>query len=214
MQLGFYFDQTRCTGCGTCIVACKDWNDVPAGPESWMRIITIEKGDRHDLFVARMISPCYHCATPLCASVCPAGVIVKRKDDGIVWVDRELCLGGDACGRCRLACPYHAPQFPAGENAGMRKCDLCLDRWTQNQRPICVMACPTRALDAGPIEELRGKAGSAREAEGFVYSDEVAPSILFKAKKDPAGYPGKRSRVCTIPPPADTRAVSSTTGAK
>ena len=25
MQIGFYFDQTRCTGCGACQVACKDW---------------------------------------------------------------------------------------------------------------------------------------------------------------------------------------------
>jgi anaerobic dimethyl sulfoxide reductase subunit B (iron-sulfur subunit) len=38
MQLAFYFDQTRCTGCYTCAVACKDWHDVPAGPASWMRV--------------------------------------------------------------------------------------------------------------------------------------------------------------------------------
>ncbi len=45
MQLGFYFDQTRCCSCYTCIVACKDWNDVSAGPVSWRRVITVEKGD-------------------------------------------------------------------------------------------------------------------------------------------------------------------------
>ena len=44
MQMGFYFDQTLCTGCYTCIVACKDWHDVPAGPASWMRLKTVEKG--------------------------------------------------------------------------------------------------------------------------------------------------------------------------
>jgi anaerobic dimethyl sulfoxide reductase subunit B (iron-sulfur subunit) len=38
MQLAFYFDQTRCTGCYTCVVACKDWHDIPAGPASWMLI--------------------------------------------------------------------------------------------------------------------------------------------------------------------------------
>jgi Fe-S-cluster-containing dehydrogenase component len=32
VQLGFYFDQTRCTGCNTCADACKDFNDIPAGP--------------------------------------------------------------------------------------------------------------------------------------------------------------------------------------
>ncbi|MEE8174036.1 MAG: 4Fe-4S binding protein [Dehalococcoidia bacterium] len=34
--MAFYFDQTRCTGCYACSVACKDWDDVPAGPASWM----------------------------------------------------------------------------------------------------------------------------------------------------------------------------------
>ena len=38
MQLAFYFDQTRCTGCYACVVACKDWHDIPAGPASWMRV--------------------------------------------------------------------------------------------------------------------------------------------------------------------------------
>ena len=43
-QMGFYFDQTRCTGCYACVVACKDWHDIDAGPVSWMRVNTIEKG--------------------------------------------------------------------------------------------------------------------------------------------------------------------------
>jgi len=51
MQMGFYFDQTRCTGCFTCVVACKDWHDVPPGPASWMRVTTVEKGKYPDLFV-------------------------------------------------------------------------------------------------------------------------------------------------------------------
>ena len=44
MHIGFYFDQTRCTGCSACRVACKDWNDIPAGPENWMRVLYTEKG--------------------------------------------------------------------------------------------------------------------------------------------------------------------------
>ncbi|MHA1468361.1 MAG: hypothetical protein ACTSP6_09845 [Promethearchaeota archaeon] len=44
-QVGFYFDQTRCTNCFACMVACKDWNDIPAGPEKWMEILYMEKGE-------------------------------------------------------------------------------------------------------------------------------------------------------------------------
>ena len=51
-QLGYYFDQTRCTGCYTCTVACKDWHDIPAGPANWLRVATILKGKFPNLFLA------------------------------------------------------------------------------------------------------------------------------------------------------------------
>ena len=43
-QIGFYFDQTRCIGCHTCSVACKDWHNIEAGSINWRRVILIEKG--------------------------------------------------------------------------------------------------------------------------------------------------------------------------
>ena len=39
------------------------------------------------------------------------------------------------------------------------KCDLCADRVAQGEQPICVEACPLRALDFGEISELREKYG-------------------------------------------------------
>ena len=30
-QLGFFFDGSRCTGCKTCVVACKETHDLPVG---------------------------------------------------------------------------------------------------------------------------------------------------------------------------------------
>ena len=52
----------------------------------------------------------------------------------------------------------------------------------ENKKPICVEACPMRALDAGPLEELKAKYGDIQEAESFVYSNRVMPSIIFKSK--------------------------------
>ena len=43
-QMGFYFDRTKCTGCYTCSVACKDWYNIDAGQENWMRVAAIENG--------------------------------------------------------------------------------------------------------------------------------------------------------------------------
>ncbi len=125
MQLGFYFDQTRCTGCFACAIACKDWHDIPAGPARWMRVLYKEEGNYPDLFVSHMVTPCYHCAEPVCAFVCPNEAISKRDEDGIVVVDREKCRGDKPCGiideekagpgylygegvaPCQASCPAH-----------------------------------------------------------------------------------------------------------
>ena len=82
----------------------------------------------------------------------------------------------------REACPYNPPQFGAEEGAKMQKCDLCLSRWEESKKPICVDACPVRALDAGPIDELAARYGDVREAESFVYSATARPSIICKPK--------------------------------
>ena len=125
MQIGFYFDQTRCTGCSACRVACKDWNDIPAGPENWMRVLYTEKGKFPKPFVSYMVAPCWHCAEPVCATACPVDAITKRAEDGIVLVDSDVCLGNKECDvKCLKACPYDAPQFGPDEGAKMRKCQL------------------------------------------------------------------------------------------
>ena len=67
----------------------------------------------------------------------------------------------------------------------MQKCDLCIDRWAEDKKPICVEACPVRALDAGPMEELEAKYGNNRDGHGFVYSGIVKPSVVTK-RKNPA----------------------------
>lgn len=199
MQQGFYFDQTVCTRCCTCIVACKDWHDVPAGPASYLRIKTVEKGVYPEVSVHHMFLSCYHCAEPVCVAACPAEAITKRSTDGIVVVDRDACLGKDSCGgACLDLCPYDAPQFGAEPDAKMQKCDFCIDRLEENKNPICVDACPFYALDAGPVEELRTRHGGAREVEGF-NPDKVDPSLVVKPRIDTRGL--KVQKIVTAPRP-------------
>ncbi len=125
MQLGFHFDQSRCTGCFACAVACKDWHDIPAGPAKWMRILYHEEGKYPDVFVSHVASPCYHCTQPVCAWICPNEAITKREEDGVVVVDRDKCRNEKTCGiikpesvgqdylygesqaPCQVTCPAH-----------------------------------------------------------------------------------------------------------
>ena len=84
MQIGFYFDQSRCIGCHTCAVACKDWNDVDAGPANWLQVISFEEGKYPNPSLTHLLIPCFHCANPACVDACPVNAISKRKKDGII----------------------------------------------------------------------------------------------------------------------------------
>ncbi|MDB4433462.1 4Fe-4S dicluster domain-containing protein [bacterium] len=189
MQLAFYLDQTRCTGCWTCIIACKDWNNIPAGRVSWRKVTTIQRGKYPEPFLAFLSTSCHHCADPACASACPHEAITKRAEDGIVVVDADACIGHDDCGACLEACPYHALHFGDGENPKVQKCDFCLERWSRGELPICVASCPMRALDAGPLDEIEERFGSIRQVEGFEYDETLRPSVVFKPKLRQTGHP-------------------------
>ena len=182
MQVGFYFDQNRCIGCYTCVVACKDWHDIEAGAASWCKVTTSEYGKFPDVHVSFSFSACYHCANPTCISVCTVGAISKRKKDGIVVVNGEECLGKDACGLCLEACPFEAPQFGNEQGAKMQKCDLCQDRLADSKKPVCVTACRTRALDFGDVDKLIEKYGNIRPVKEFNYSKDSRPSIIYRPK--------------------------------
>jgi anaerobic dimethyl sulfoxide reductase subunit B (iron-sulfur subunit) len=171
MQMVFYFNRSRCTGCYACVVTCKDWHDIPPGPVFLRRVIVTEEGRYPEVTVSFLSTACHHCAHPACVPACPAGAITKRETDGIVVVDRELCLGGEQCARvCLEACPYEAPQFGEEPDARMQKCDLCSGRWQEGRKPVCVEACPMRALDAGSQEEMEAKYGLGKETAGFIVS--------------------------------------------
>jgi len=182
-QWGFYFDQSRCVGCYACSVACKDWHDIEAGPVNWRRISSREWGTYPRVFLTYLSLSCNHCENPACAKACPVAAITKRSQDGIVAVDRNACLGNAACSLlCKKACPYGIPQCTAEEGAKMQMCTFCLDRVIINKKPICVEACPMRALDAGTLDGLKAKYGSQQHAEGFVYSKKTRPAIILKPR--------------------------------
>ncbi len=194
MQMGFYFDQTRCTGCQACVVACKDWYDIPVGEATRIKILYNEENKWRDVQVKYLTATCYQCLEPLCVDACKDGAMLKNEETGIIDVDAELCVGLEECnGRCLKACPYDAPQFGTGANPKMWKCDLCTDRLGQGQRAICEESCPTRAIEVAPLEELKAKFGDKeviesrgrklKDGEDFFYSTRTKPAVLVNPKQ-------------------------------
>ena len=102
-----------------------------------------------DAFAYHVSISCTHCNNPVCTRVCPTGAM--HKDElGLVWPDATKCIG---CGYCTMACPYHAPHIDARLKRSS-KCDGCRDRLVDGGQPVCVEACPLRALEFGLTSEL------------------------------------------------------------
>ena len=160
-QYGFYFDQTRCYGCQACSIACKDWNDIKPGPEKWMSVYEWETGTFPNVRLHELAFSCGHCEAPACVSACDHHAVFKEERFGAVLIDPDLCEGDR---NCFAACPYGSIKF-ASDEAGTKasKCTMCIDRLERGDIPLCVASCPMRALDFGPVEELRVKYGQCAQ---------------------------------------------------
>ena len=203
MRRAFVFDQNKCLGCNTCTVACKDWNQVNPGPVRW-RTAKVYETEREPVFFPLAMS-CNHCANPVCVNPCPTESIVKRPDDGVVYVNRETCI---ACDRCVNNCPYNAPkraddiQEPeaiSGWNSRhpMQKCNFCMDRLENGRDPVCVESCPVFAVEMGDynalMEKYKGKGVVQLNQSDFPYAyretgeTDTDPSFLI-VKRGPMKF--------------------------
>jgi formate dehydrogenase iron-sulfur subunit len=146
MGKALLIDTTRCIGCRSCQVSCKQWNDLPAerteilpGPYGMQNpeklsattfsVITTSEiaasdapGGVRMVFTKRQ---CMHCLDPACASACPVTAL-SRTPSGAVTYDASKCIG---CRYCQWACPFGAPTAEWTSLAPrIRKCTLCADR--------------------------------------------------------------------------------------
>jgi len=151
-QPAFFLDMQTCTGCKTCMIACRDKHNLPDGLR-WRRVVEFAGGEwqrlpdntlSQNVFAYYLSISCNHCQEPICVQSCPSKAMYQDTH-GIVAIDPEKCVG---CRYCAWVCPYSAPQFD--QRLGqMTKCDFCREEIQQNQSPACVAACPTRALSFG-----------------------------------------------------------------
>ncbi len=136
----FHFNEERCIGCRSCVMACKQKNDGIS-----YRKVTAQNPTREQNSPAIYLSTsCENCPDPRCAEVCQNGAYTISPE-GLVTHDTTKCKGD---GTCIPACPHLAP---IKTTHGTRKCDMCKDR---PKGPFCVEACPQQALT---LEDTRQK---------------------------------------------------------
>jgi [DsrC]-trisulfide reductase subunit O len=178
VRWGLLVDLNKCPpGCDVCVSACAGENGLnrsDAHESQWIRKVRV--GDPRTDVRREVPVMCQHCAKPVCVDVCPTGASFKRAD-GIVLVDRHICIG---CRYCMMACPYKArsfvhepvehqrPDVPRG-NGTAEACSLCVQRIDAGRIPACVEACAARAGGAlmfGDLNDRSSAIAKAVEAHG------------------------------------------------
>ena len=186
-QMAFYFDGTRCTGCKTCEMSCKDFNDLNVGM-TFRKVMEATLGetvrDADGIITTTCVSypvsmSCNHCDSPVCMAKCPQAAISKDPETGFVSSDPEKCIG---CGTCALTCPYGAPKVDEEAQKSV-KCHGCADRVAAGMKPVCVEACPARALDFGTAEDM-AKLGERANIAPLPDASETTPNLFIKASAD------------------------------
>lgn len=202
-RYGMAIDLSRCIGCNTCAVACKVSNNLPK--DVWWNVVHTEGRDFADtskgtyggeMQLSWLPVNCMHCENAVCEEVCPTGATVKR-DDGIVTVDEETCIG---CKSCMEACPYdvrrlieNEPEYylelPIGDPAAkshkggtVEKCDFCAGRIDRGKKPACMELCPGRARYWGDLDDPESEVSqflSGRNATVLLEEEGTSPSVYY-----------------------------------
>lgn len=158
----------------------EDWSDKRHlkdrfTPYNWIFVQQVDV-DGRTISIPRR---CMHCDNPPCAKLCPFGVNHKTTE-GPVYIDNHLCFGG---AKCRSVCPWSVPQRQAGVGiytlwqkylpvggGVMFKCDLCRNRLARGKKPLCIVACPKKAMEIGRREDIIKKAETLRQKyDGDIY---------------------------------------------
>ena len=178
-QYGFYFNQARCHGCQTCAIVCKTWNNLPAGPQKWLKFFRWYTGTFPKIRMNNLFAPCYHCQNPVCVDAA-GGAMFKEPKYGAVLIDPDKAA--DPLMRAAWnACPYGAIVFDSNSpTAKASMCNMCIDRLEQDKLPICVASCQERALDFGKLSDLQAKYGTNAQLEGMPDPSTVRPAVVFK----------------------------------
>ena len=205
-QYGFYIDSKVCSGCKTCLMACKDKHDLEVG-RKFRRVYEITGGDWLEdgdawipnVYAYNLSISCNHCDNPVCVKACPTGAHHKR-EDGVVDIHAEQCIG---CRYCEAACPYWArrfnftkPSYPEPkENLNpqmeylsnrprsqgvMEKCHFCMHRTRQGQLPACLEVCPVGARKFGNLLDPQSEVSQVlNNKHVFVLKQEVGTMPRF-----------------------------------
>ncbi|MES9997051.1 4Fe-4S dicluster domain-containing protein [Desulfovibrio aminophilus] len=205
----FFIDQTRCTACRACQVACKQWKQLPAVETAntgsyqnppdldgdTLKIVRFHEVEDANGIFRWLFFPeqCRHCVDPPCkmqADMYDRSAI--RQDDvtgAVVYTEATRKLDYE---EIRTACPYDIPR--KNERSGVLvKCDMCSDRVAEGLLPACVKTCPTGTMHFGDRAEMltlaeKRLAEVRRTQPQAILADAADVRVIYLCEMDPALY--------------------------
>lgn len=193
-RYGLLIDISKCTGCYSCFLACRDEhynNDYPpvsaAQPlngQFWMQIAEIERGSFPKPKLSYIPIPCMHCKNAPCINASENGAVYRRQD-GIVIIDPEKAKGQTAIVN---SCPYRVI-FWNEEKQIPQKCTLCAHHLDKGEEvPRCVEACPTGALVFGDLDDPNSEISQLKAS---LQTEPLHPEFDTKPTVSYVGIPRK-----------------------
>ncbi|MBI4595331.1 MAG: 4Fe-4S dicluster domain-containing protein [Candidatus Tectomicrobia bacterium] len=161
----------KCVACKTCELECA----LAHSPEKDLaKAMRLEVKPQPRISVDPIGSysvplQCRHCEDAPCVAVCPTKAMTKLGVEGPVLVDLDSCIG---CKACIIVCPFGVIKLSRSGKV-ISKCDLCIDRLEQGQKPACVSGCPTGCLQFQTVDEVAAEAKKKVGREFLVSIEKV-----------------------------------------
>ena len=150
MKNTLVIDLDRCSGCDSCVAACKMENQMNLGVVRNHVSAVGPVGTFPDIEMYWLPMQCQQCENPQCVAVCPTGASYRDPETGYVLIDKDKCIG---CQYCLYGCPYGVRQMDE-EHGVAQKCTLCSQITADGSDvPACVHNCNCGARFFGDYDD-------------------------------------------------------------
>jgi len=202
-------DTTKCVGCRSCQVSCKQIYDlkptktsIDGKKKSLQNLATLDANNRclvtfneiadekapGGLRYVMAKRQCMHCDEPACASACPV-TAMKKTAEGPVTYDAEKCIG---CRYCMWACPFGVPTAEWDSLAPkISKCSMCFERCSSGDAPAERNGVALSAAEQKDAAAKYAVPGCVKACPPGALEYGDREELLKKARARMAASPGK-----------------------